>query len=188
MSHLGENKLSATGVRNTNLILLQIRNQIIPVKDLCIRSRFESRYAVRPVAFQSAGRSRCILDQKGRRPIHSRNQEGKSWSRYTSQTTLQRQTLSLFKGSWALPGGHLEHGESFEICGQREVAEETGIYMQAEDMEYLTTTNSVWQKEKLHYVTIFMACYVSGDAEAQVRVSWTMDCCSQPLAIGTRQV
>ena len=30
-------------------------------------------------------------------------------------------------GTWALPGGWLEVGESFEECGTRELAEETGI-------------------------------------------------------------
>lgn len=30
-------------------------------------------------------------------------------------------------GEWALPGGHLEMGESFEQCAVREVEEETGI-------------------------------------------------------------
>ena len=30
-------------------------------------------------------------------------------------------------GSWSLPGGVLEPGESFEACARREIAEETGV-------------------------------------------------------------
>lgn len=30
-------------------------------------------------------------------------------------------------GTWAPPGGHLEHGESVESCARREAMEETGI-------------------------------------------------------------
>lgn len=85
-----------------------------------------------------------------------------------STDTRSRYKINFAKGSWALPGGHLEFGESFETCALREVAEETGIDIHLEEIEYLTTVNSVWQKDELHYITIFMACYISGDVVAQV--------------------
>ena len=31
------------------------------------------------------------------------------------------------QGSWSVPGGWLEHRESFEDCAKREIAEETGM-------------------------------------------------------------
>ncbi|GAA5911010.1 nucleotide triphosphate diphosphatase NUDT15 [Sporobolomyces salmoneus] len=64
-------------------------------------------------------------------------------------------------GCIQLPGGHLELGETFETCVQREILEETGIKLDANDgrIEFLTTTNDVFEEGK-HYVTIFMRCRV----------------------------
>ncbi|RMJ28771.1 Nudix domain-containing protein [Aspergillus sp. HF37] len=70
-----------------------------------------------------------------------------------------------FKGTWALPGGHLEHGESFDSCARREVAEETGL--DVADVRFLTATNSVMSEGK-HYVTIFMGGMAAGDEVARV--------------------
>lgn len=58
------------------------------------------------------------------------------------------------EGSWGLPGGHLEFGESWEACVRREVAEETG--MKVHKPKFVQITNDVFKKEKKHYVTIFM--------------------------------
>lgn len=64
-------------------------------------------------------------------------------------------------GTLAIPGGHLEFGESFETCAEREVLEETGLAVR--DVRFLTATNSVMVEERKHYVTIFMGGVVDGE-------------------------
>jgi 8-oxo-dGTP diphosphatase len=57
-------------------------------------------------------------------------------------------------GTWAVPGGHLEFGESIERCAIREVAEETGLSIRSVD--YGPYTNDVFASEGKHYVTLFV--------------------------------
>ena len=56
-------------------------------------------------------------------------------------------------GEYALPGGHLEVGESWEQCAVREVLEETGLRIQSAHFVFVTN-NMV--DSGAHYVTIFM--------------------------------
>ena len=56
-------------------------------------------------------------------------------------------------GEYALPGGHLEVGESWEQCALREVLEETGLRLQR--ARFVFVTNNLVDSGA-HYVTIFM--------------------------------
>lgn len=69
---------------------------------------------------------------------------------------LGRRRSSIGDSTFALPGGHLEFGESFQECAVRELKEETGLDM--DKVEFLTLTNNVFLKESKpsHYVTISM--------------------------------
>lgn len=71
-------------------------------------------------------------------------------------------------GTFALPGGHLEYGESFSACAARELLEETGIEVETDDLQYLTTVNTVFEKELLHYVTVAVGCVIADDVEPKV--------------------
>ncbi|KAK6215674.1 NUDIX domain-containing protein [Colletotrichum tabaci] len=67
-------------------------------------------------------------------------------------------------GTQQLPGGHLEFGESFFACAERETLEETGLRVRAVKM--LAVTNDVFEDLGKHYATIFVKCeMVDADAE-----------------------
>jgi 8-oxo-dGTP diphosphatase len=70
-------------------------------------------------------------------------------------------------GTFALPGGHLEFGESPEECAAREILEETGL--KVKNIRFLTATNDVMKKDNKHYITMFMVCErVDEEDEARV--------------------
>jgi 8-oxo-dGTP diphosphatase len=66
-------------------------------------------------------------------------------------------------GTWGLPGGHQEVGESPEETAVRETAEETGLTVVA--TARLGFTDDPMPEEDRHYVTLFVACSpVAGQA------------------------
>ena len=66
-------------------------------------------------------------------------------------------------GTWSLPGGHLEFGESFEQTARREVKEETGLSIG--NIQFGAVTNDHFESDGKHYVTIWMLSdYVGGTA------------------------
>lgn len=69
-------------------------------------------------------------------------------------------------GTWTLPGGHLEFGETPEACAAREVMEETGLKVR--DVSFLTATNAFMPGEGRHYVTLFMVCVREDDGDEAV--------------------
>ncbi|KAF3342203.1 Nudix hydrolase 1 like protein [Verticillium longisporum] len=67
-------------------------------------------------------------------------------------------------GTWQLPGGHLEYGESFFACAEREVLEETGLRVRG--VKVAAVTNDIFADQGKHYITIFVKCEME-DATAQ---------------------
>jgi 8-oxo-dGTP diphosphatase len=69
-------------------------------------------------------------------------------------------------GFIALPGGHLEFGETTEACAAREVEEETGL--RVSNVRFLNATNDYMRAEGKHYVTLFVTC-VRDDGSQEAR-------------------
>lgn len=66
---------------------------------------------------------------------------------------MTRRKGSHGAGEYSFPGGHLEHGETFEQCAVRETREETGI--EIKNLRFLYLTNSRFYLPR-HYVHIGM--------------------------------
>lgn len=58
------------------------------------------------------------------------------------------------EGTWSIPGGHLEFGETIEDCAMREVLEETG--MEITEVKVAGMTNDIFEDEGKHYITIWV--------------------------------
>lgn len=68
------------------------------------------------------------------------------------------------QGTWSVPGGHLEFGESFEDTARREVEEETGLNIK--NVRFGGITNDHFSDENKHYVTIWiLSDWASGEAQ-----------------------
>lgn len=79
---------------------------------------------------------------------------------------LGRRRGSHGAGEWALPGGHLEFGETIEACARREVEEETGLTLGA--IRLGPFSNDLFAAEGKHYVTLFVLAD-SGEGAPQLR-------------------
>jgi len=87
---------------------------------------------------------------------------------------IQKRKGSHGEGSWSLPGGHLEFGESFEETARREVMEEAGI--EVKNVRFGAVTNDHFVDENKHYVTIWM---LSEWASGQVKNMEPEKCTAQ---------
>lgn len=67
---------------------------------------------------------------------------------------MQQRKGSHGAGTWSVPGGHLEFGESFEDTARREVREETGLDIK--NVRFGAATNDYFEGENKHYVTVWM--------------------------------
>jgi 8-oxo-dGTP diphosphatase len=58
------------------------------------------------------------------------------------------------QGTWSVPGGHLEFGESWQECSAREVMEETGLKIK--NVRLMAVTNNIFENENAHSITLWM--------------------------------
>ncbi|MFH1316575.1 MAG: NUDIX domain-containing protein [Candidatus Woesearchaeota archaeon] len=69
------------------------------------------------------------------------------------------------EGTWTLPGGKIDFGESFEQAAFRESIEETGVKIDKDKLRLISLTNDI--VEDAHFVTIG---FLSEDFEGDVKV------------------
>jgi 8-oxo-dGTP diphosphatase len=59
-----------------------------------------------------------------------------------------------FKGRWALPGGHVDPGETIRAAAARELAEETGVYAAPEELVKVGRFDAPGRDPRGRYVTV----------------------------------
>eukprot|EP00472_Partenskyella_glossopodia_P005745 CAMPEP_0197532900 /NCGR_PEP_ID=MMETSP1318-20131121/41366_1 /TAXON_ID=552666 /ORGANISM="Partenskyella glossopodia, Strain RCC365" /LENGTH=167 /DNA_ID=CAMNT_0043089597 /DNA_START=79 /DNA_END=582 /DNA_ORIENTATION=+ len=71
-------------------------------------------------------------------------------------------------GKYALPGGHLELGESWQDCASRELDEECNLKFEKSKWKFAFVSNDVMPEDQRHYITIFVQ-YFDEDAKQEVK-------------------
>ena len=76
---------------------------------------------------------------------------------------------SLGSGTYGLPGGKLDFGETIEQCSIREVKEETGIDVDIKDVAVFEGfSNDIY--EGRHFVTLYAICACNADSVAEPKI------------------
>ncbi len=71
---------------------------------------------------------------------------------------------------YGLPGGALEHFETFEYSAKREIEEEAGVKIEDESrIKLLGCFNSIKKELNYHWVGVYMIVYLTEDEENSVR-------------------
>ncbi|HSW79848.1 MAG TPA: NUDIX domain-containing protein [Candidatus Saccharimonadales bacterium] len=77
---------------------------------------------------------------------------------------MMRRKGSHGAGTWGIPGGSIDFGESWEQCGKREVLEETG--MTIKNVRFVAVANDLFLSEGKHFIAIWLeADWMSGEPE-----------------------
>ncbi|MFD9953195.1 NUDIX domain-containing protein [[Kitasatospora] papulosa] len=80
-------------------------------------------------------------------------------------------------GQWALPGGHIDPGETSRAAAARELAEEAGLYAGPEELDQIGTFDQPDRDPRGRYVTVaYQLTVISGTpveaGDDAVNVRW----------------
>ncbi len=78
---------------------------------------------------------------------------------------VELRNIEPFRGSWCIPGGHIEFGEPVEDALVREVKEETGLSVT--DMRFLDFFMEYFPDRDWHAVALVFVATVEGVKKAQ---------------------
>ncbi|MER6393910.1 NUDIX domain-containing protein [Streptomyces sp. NPDC001523] len=67
------------------------------------------------------------------------------------------------EGAWALPGGHCDVGETSRAAAARELAEETGVHVAADDLRQIGVFDQPDRDSRGRYVTVAYVAIVPAD-------------------------
>ena len=87
---------------------------------------------------------------------------GKPIIKKDGKILLQKRQNAHGEGTWSLPGGHMEYGETPEQTAVREAKEEVNLNIKNTRM--MGVTNDFMPEYKKHYITLYVeAEHVDGD-------------------------
>ncbi|MFE6270475.1 NUDIX domain-containing protein [Streptomyces goshikiensis] len=93
-----------------------------------------------------------------------------------------------FEGAWALPGGHLDDAEAPHVAGARELAEETGLHVNAGDLHQIGVWDQPGRDPRGRYTTFAYRVIVPDDTpvtagdDARTARWWPLNALPEKLA------